>query len=144
MFDQPARSTPSRLILQGLLLLGITACLLIFVVPLAMRSITLADEGYLLLQALDLANGKVLYRDMDAFVTPGVWFLLAGVFKFAGPSVWVSRVPIIIAWLALMVPYSFLFFPVVEAAILASGVFYILMALVVDILYAYVDPRIRL
>jgi hypothetical protein len=103
MFDQPARSTPSRLILQGLLLLGITACLLIFVVPLAMRSITLADEGYLLLQALDLANGKVLYRDMDAFVTPGVWFLLAGVFKFAGPSVWVSRVPIIIAWLALMV-----------------------------------------
>ena len=35
-------------------------------------------------------------------------------------------------------------FPVVQAAILASGVFYILMALVVDILYAYVDPRIRL
>ena len=35
-------------------------------------------------------------------------------------------------------------FPVVEAAIMASGVFYILMALVVDILYAYVDPRIRL
>jgi peptide/nickel transport system permease protein len=35
-------------------------------------------------------------------------------------------------------------FPVVEAAILASGVFYIIMALVVDILYAYVDPRIRL
>ena len=35
-------------------------------------------------------------------------------------------------------------FPVVEAAILASGVFYILMALIVDILYAYVDPRIRL
>jgi peptide/nickel transport system permease protein len=35
-------------------------------------------------------------------------------------------------------------FPVVQAAILASGVFYILTALVVDILYAYVDPRIRL
>ena len=35
-------------------------------------------------------------------------------------------------------------FPVVEAAIMASGVFYILMALVVDIIYAYVDPRIRL
>jgi peptide/nickel transport system permease protein len=35
-------------------------------------------------------------------------------------------------------------FPVVQAAILASGVFYIVMALVVDILYAYVDPRIRL
>jgi peptide/nickel transport system permease protein len=35
-------------------------------------------------------------------------------------------------------------FPVVEAAILASGVFYIALALIVDILYAYVDPRIRL
>ncbi len=35
-------------------------------------------------------------------------------------------------------------FPVVQAAIMASGVFYILAALVVDILYAYVDPRIRL
>jgi peptide/nickel transport system permease protein len=34
-------------------------------------------------------------------------------------------------------------FPVVEAAILASGVFYIALALIVDILYAYVDPRIR-
>jgi peptide/nickel transport system permease protein len=35
-------------------------------------------------------------------------------------------------------------FPVVEAAIIASGVFYIAMSFVVDILYAYVDPRIRL
>ncbi len=35
-------------------------------------------------------------------------------------------------------------FPVVQAAIMASGVFYILMALVVDIIYVYVDPRIRL
>ena len=35
-------------------------------------------------------------------------------------------------------------FPVVEAAILASGVFYITLALIIDILYAYVDPRIRL
>jgi peptide/nickel transport system permease protein len=35
-------------------------------------------------------------------------------------------------------------FPVVEAAILASGFFYISLALMVDILYAYADPRIRL
>jgi peptide/nickel transport system permease protein len=34
-------------------------------------------------------------------------------------------------------------FPVVEAAILASGFFYIALALLVDILYAYADPRIR-
>jgi peptide/nickel transport system permease protein len=34
-------------------------------------------------------------------------------------------------------------FPVVAAAVLAAGVFYIAMSLIVDILYAYVDPRIR-
>lgn len=34
-------------------------------------------------------------------------------------------------------------FPIVEATVLASGFFYILSALVVDILYAYADPRIR-
>ncbi|MBM3943655.1 MAG: ABC transporter permease [SAR202 cluster bacterium] len=34
-------------------------------------------------------------------------------------------------------------FPVVEAAVLASGFFYVCLALIVDILYAYADPRIR-
>ena len=34
-------------------------------------------------------------------------------------------------------------FPVVQAAVLASGFFYISVSLVIDILYAYVDPRIR-
>jgi ABC-type dipeptide/oligopeptide/nickel transport system permease component len=34
-------------------------------------------------------------------------------------------------------------FPVVQATVLAAGSFYIVMALVVDILYAYVNPRIR-
>ena len=34
-------------------------------------------------------------------------------------------------------------FPIVQAAVLASALFYIIAALIVDILYAYVDPRIR-
>ena len=34
-------------------------------------------------------------------------------------------------------------FPVVQAAVMASAAFYILTALIVDILYVYVDPRIR-
>lgn len=34
-------------------------------------------------------------------------------------------------------------FPIVQATVLAAGLFYILSALVVDILYAYVNPRIR-
>ena len=55
------------------------------------RGIVLSDEGYLLLQALDLRDGKVLYRDMDAFVTPGIWLLLAGLFSVVEPSVLASR-----------------------------------------------------
>lgn len=34
-------------------------------------------------------------------------------------------------------------FPIVQAAVLISGFFYIVTSLVVDILYAYVDPKIR-
>jgi peptide/nickel transport system permease protein len=34
-------------------------------------------------------------------------------------------------------------FPVIQATVLAAGLFYILTALLVDILYAYVNPRIR-
>jgi peptide/nickel transport system permease protein len=34
-------------------------------------------------------------------------------------------------------------FPIVQATVLASGLFYIVTALIVDILYAYVNPRIR-
>jgi peptide/nickel transport system permease protein len=34
-------------------------------------------------------------------------------------------------------------FPVVQATVLAAGLFYIVTALLVDILYAYVNPRIR-
>ena len=34
-------------------------------------------------------------------------------------------------------------YAVVEATVLTAGALYILMAMIVDILYAYVDPRIR-
>jgi peptide/nickel transport system permease protein len=34
-------------------------------------------------------------------------------------------------------------FPIVQATVLAAGFFYVVTALVVDILYAYVNPRIR-
>ncbi len=71
------------------------AALAIFVVAfgytLCVRSITLADEGYLLLQALEMTKGKVLYRDLDAFVAPGVWLLMAGLFRVVEPSVFATR-----------------------------------------------------
>jgi hypothetical protein len=80
---------------------AVALALVAFAVPLCRRSIVLADEGYMLLQSWDLLNGKVLYRDMDAFVTPGMWFVLAGTFKLLGPSVIASRVPVLIALLAM-------------------------------------------
>ncbi|HUQ53540.1 MAG TPA: hypothetical protein VM692_15040, partial [Gammaproteobacteria bacterium] len=63
----------------------------LFAVELARRSITLGDEGYLMNQSLDLASGKVPYRDFDLFVTPGAWLLNALVFTVFGPSIVVTR-----------------------------------------------------
>jgi ABC-type dipeptide/oligopeptide/nickel transport system permease component len=34
-------------------------------------------------------------------------------------------------------------FPIIQATVLAAGFFYIAISLIVDILYAYVNPRIR-
>ncbi len=75
------------------------AAVLAFAWTLVRRGIILSDEGYLLLQSLDLAHGKVLYRDMDAFVAPGVWFLLAGLFRVFEPSIFVSRMAVLACYL---------------------------------------------
>ncbi len=90
---------PRPLWLNALLL----AAVALFGWVLCVRILILSDEGYLLLQAWDLLQGRVIYRDMDSFVTPGVWFLLAGAFALFGPSVFVSRVVVFVAWLALVV-----------------------------------------
>lgn len=63
----------------------------LFAYPLCKRGLILSDEGYLLLQAWDMLNGAVLYRDLDAFVVPGVWFLLAGLFAVVEPTVYATR-----------------------------------------------------
>jgi hypothetical protein len=73
-----------------------------FVIPLLRRGITMADEGYLLLQSVDMLGGKVLYRDMDAFVTPGAWLVLAALFKLVEPSVIASRIPVLVGYLAMI------------------------------------------
>jgi len=70
---------------------GLGAALLLFGFSLCRRGIILSDEGYVLLQSLDMAHGKILYRDMDAFVAPGVWFLLSSLFRVVEPSVLASR-----------------------------------------------------
>ena len=94
-----AAPSPARRWWLALVLIGSA---LAFVIPLAMRCITMADEGYLLMQSLDMVEGKVLYRDMDAFVTPGIWFLLAATFKLFGASVLISRIPVVLAYVCLI------------------------------------------
>ncbi len=80
--------------------LAVGAVLVAFALPLCRRGIVLSDEGYLLLQGLDMLSGKVLYRDMDAFVSPGAWFLVAGLFGLVEPSVLASRIPALICYVA--------------------------------------------
>ncbi len=84
--------------LRGYVLLATAAALLAW--PLCRRGIVVSDEGFLLLQALEMLQGKALYRDMDAFVAPGIWLVLAGIFKVAGPSVIAARVPALVAFVA--------------------------------------------
>ena len=83
------------------LYLVIAAIAVAFGWPLCRRALILSDEGYILQQALDLLGGHVIYRDMDAFITPGMWFTIAGVFALVGPSVIASRVLILVAFVAL-------------------------------------------
>jgi hypothetical protein len=86
------RTRMGRLLaLAPALKLATTATVLLLGFVLCRRGIVLGDEGYLLLQSYDLLHGKVLYRDLDAFVAPGVWFLLASLFAIVKPSVLVSR-----------------------------------------------------
>jgi len=73
---------------------AIVGCTIVvaFAYSLCRRALNLTDEGYLLSQVVDMLDGKVLYRDMDAFVTPGIWLLLGGLFKVVEPSVLASRI----------------------------------------------------
>ncbi len=78
------------------------AAILAFVLPLCRRGLVLSDEGYILQQALDMLGGKVLYRDLDAFVTPGIWWLVAATFHVVEPSVAASRIPVVVGFLAMI------------------------------------------
>jgi hypothetical protein len=50
-----------------------------------------SDEGVVLVAAEDVANGKLLYRDVYVPVTPTVYLLEGLVFKLLGSEFWVSR-----------------------------------------------------
>jgi hypothetical protein len=66
------------------------------------RGLTLSDEGDLLSSAAAILEGKVPYRDLDLFVTPGAWYLNAAIFAFTGPSVIATRIAAAVCMLATM------------------------------------------
>jgi len=65
------------------------------------RGINLSDEGFLLQQALDMLDGKVLYRDIEMFIAPGIWFVVAGLFSIVEPSVLASRLVAAVSYFGL-------------------------------------------
>jgi hypothetical protein len=71
-----------------------------FAYPLCDRGIVLSDEGLLLRQAEEIASGSVLYRDQDAYVAPGAWYLLAGLFRLFKADVLVGRIATLVLFAA--------------------------------------------
>jgi hypothetical protein len=75
------------------------AAMAVFGWTLCRRGIILSDEGYLLEQAREVAEGALPYTDLDSFVAPGAWFTLAAAFRLFGASVLVSRVVTWLFWM---------------------------------------------
>jgi hypothetical protein len=64
--------------------------------PLFNRTMSVMDEGHILMFADIVANGGELYRDATLLPLPGSFYLLALAFKIFGPSIAVAR------WIALV------------------------------------------
>src|SRR5262245_52013209 len=56
------------------------------------RELNSFDEGAIVHIAERLANGEVLYRDVDTGLMPGVYYLHALLFRVFGPSLLVGRI----------------------------------------------------
>ena len=81
----------SRALVDRLLVVAAGLVLAFVGYHLLRRGVNLSDEGFLLQQSLDMLSGKVLYRDIEMFIAPGIWFLVAGLFQLVEPSVLASR-----------------------------------------------------
>jgi hypothetical protein len=59
------------------------------------RGIVMAEEGQILSEAEAILGGRVLYRDIDGFVAPGVWYLAALILRVAGPDLNATRIAMV-------------------------------------------------
>src|SRR5919202_6129557 len=51
-----------------------------------------SDEGYIVYSAVEVAAGRVPYRDLNSLYTPLSWYLHAALFKLVGVDLIVLRV----------------------------------------------------
>jgi len=63
----------------------------VFQLPFFDRTLSVLDEGHILMFADIVANGGELYRDAELLPLPGAFYLLAGAFEVFGPSIRVAR-----------------------------------------------------
>ncbi len=93
--------SPRTRVLDTAALVVATAAVVAVGFVLLRRGINLSDEGFLLLEAVDMLQGKILYRDIEMFIAPGIWFLVAGLFQLVEPSVLASRIVAAVSYFAL-------------------------------------------
>jgi 4-amino-4-deoxy-L-arabinose transferase-like glycosyltransferase len=93
----------SRILPAGLLFLASIAFQTLFIG----FDIFPSDEGLILLASEDIANGKVLYRDIHVPLTPLIYLLQGFIFKVFGASMLVSRLSMSVTY-ALIVVLVFL------------------------------------
>ena len=55
------------------------------------RSFFALDDGLYYYEAIRILHGEVIYRDFFEFVTPGVFFFIAGIFRLCGHQILVVR-----------------------------------------------------
>ncbi|MFQ5515151.1 MAG: ArnT family glycosyltransferase [Myxococcota bacterium] len=84
-------SRPRTLALLGLLVANLLVGLALYD-----KGLVMTEEGQILTEAAALLDGAVLYRDIDCWVTPGVWVVTAGVLALSGPSLDATRVMMLV------------------------------------------------
>jgi len=74
--------------------------------PLFDRTMSVMDEGHILMFADIVANGGELYRDANLLALPGAFYVLALAFKLFGPSIVVARWIVLVEF-ALLCAFAF-------------------------------------
>ncbi len=89
--QHPARSGRRASSFERLAPLLVASAAALLQLPLFDRTMSVMDEGHILMFADIVANGGELYRDATLLPLPGAFYFLALAFKIFGPSIVVAR-----------------------------------------------------